>query len=210
VVRIVQTEILRIFDENGNHIGEATRDEVHKKGYWHETFHCWLVSIENDTSYLYFQLRSKTKKDFPNLFDITAAGHILANETVHEGIREVEEELGIEVNIKEVISLGVIKNSIILEEFIDNELSHVFLLKRNQPFTNFNLQKSEVSGIVKTNFNEFYDFAFGKRESISVDGFEIDENDEKILIQKSVNKDHFVSHENNYLVDIVELIKKQL
>lgn len=206
----MQTEILKIFGENGIHIGEATRDEVHKKGYWHETFHCWLVSTENESPSLYFQLRSKSKKDFPNLFDITAAGHILANETAQEGIREVEEELGIEVSLEDLLSLGVIKNSIILDDFIDNELSHIFLLKRNQPFTNFKLQKSEVSGIVKTNFYEFYDFALGKRESVLVEGFEINEKDERILIQKTVNKEHFVSHEYNYLVNVVELIKKQL
>lgn len=207
MVSILQVESLKIFDEFGNHIGEATRDEVHKKGYWHETFHCWLMSIENGIPMIYFQKRSQTKKDFPNLLDITAAGHLLAHETVSDGIREVHEELGIEVNIEEVISLGVVKNSINLQNFHDHELSHVFLLKRNEPFTKFNLQKEEVSGIVKANFNEYYDFAYGLRQSIEVEGFEVNAQDEKITVRKTVYKEHFVTHENNYLFSVLELLK---
>lgn len=33
-------ERLAIFDEHYHKIGEAIRDEVHAKGYWHEVFHC--------------------------------------------------------------------------------------------------------------------------------------------------------------------------
>jgi len=203
-------ETLKIFDENRHQIGEATRDDVHKNGYWHETFQCWLISIENDQAFIYFQIRSKIKKDFPNLLDITAAGHILSNETVEDGIREVKEELGIEVNFDEVISLGVVKNKIVLDDFIDNEFSHIFLLKSDQPFTDFKLQKSEVSGIVKSNFNDFYNFALGLKESIQVEGFEINDHDEKILINKIVSKEQFVSHEDEYLLKVVELLKEQL
>ncbi len=210
MVSTLQVESLKIFDEFGNHIGEATRDEVHKNGYWHETFHCWLMSHENGIPMIYFQKRSQTKKDFPNLLDITAAGHLLAHETVSDGIREVHEELGIEVNIEEVLPLGIVKNSINLKNFHDHELSHVFLLKRNEPFTKFNLQKEEVSGIVKANFNEYYDFAYGLSESIEVAGFEVNEQDEKITVCKTVFKEHFVIHENNYLFSVLELLKQHV
>ncbi|WP_088073056.1 NUDIX hydrolase [Gottfriedia luciferensis] len=206
----MQDEILKIFDESGQHIGEALRNEVHKKGYWHETFHCWLLSIENNRPSIYFQIRSHLKKDYPNLLDITAAGHILANETVEDGLREVKEELGIEVKMEEVISLGNIKNSIIQESMIDNELSHVFLLKRYDLFSNFNLQKEEVSGIVRADFDQFYEFANGLIETIDVEGFQITEAGEELLIIKSVNKNHFVSHENTYIVEVAELIKNHL
>ena len=210
MVTIVEEELLKIFDESGVQIGEAPRSEVHKKGYWHETFHCWLISLEKNHPRIYFQIRSHRKKDYPNLLDITAAGHILATETVNDGIREVKEELGIAVNMDEVVSLGIIKNSIFLDKMIDREFSHVFILKSNQPFTEFNLQKEEVSGIVKADFNEFYQFAHGNIDSINVEGFKINENDEKTNIQMTVNKNHFVSHENEFLVNVVELIKKHL
>ena len=90
----MDSELLRIFNINMKHIGEATRAEVHAKGLWHETFHCWLVSKIEDQYYLYFQLRSACKKDYASQFDITAAGHLLANERAEDGIRELQEELG--------------------------------------------------------------------------------------------------------------------
>ena len=37
------SEVLDIFDAKMNQIGTASRDEVHQKGYWHQTFHCWIV-----------------------------------------------------------------------------------------------------------------------------------------------------------------------
>ncbi|PGS53696.1 NUDIX domain-containing protein [Bacillus sp. AFS041924] len=206
----MQDELLKIFDESGKHIGVASRSEVHKKGLWHETFHCWLLSIENEKASIYFQIRSHHKKDYPNLFDITAAGHLLSSETVEDGLREVKEELGIEVKMDDVISLGIIKNSIILETIIDHELSHVFLLKSDKPFTNFNLQKEEVSGIVKADFNQFYQFAHGLRDTIEVEGFQVTETNEQIPVRKNVDKNQFVSHESNYIVNVVEMIKKHL
>lgn len=103
----METELIKIFDDDGTSIGVATREEVHKKGYWHETFHCWFISREKGVDYLFFQLRSKEKKDYPNLLDIAAAGHILAHETVKDGIKEVNEEIGIDVTWDELISLGV-------------------------------------------------------------------------------------------------------
>ena len=36
-------ELLKVFDENYKYICDETRENVHKKGLWHETFHCWLV-----------------------------------------------------------------------------------------------------------------------------------------------------------------------
>ena len=61
-------EILKIFDEHKNQIGTANREEVHQKGYWHETFHCWFIGEEMGIDYIYFQIRSDFKKRFPQVF----------------------------------------------------------------------------------------------------------------------------------------------
>ncbi|WP_223260763.1 NUDIX hydrolase [Bacillus sp. LNXM65] len=96
----MEQEKLNILNEQHEAIGVAPRSDVHAQGLWHETFHFWLLKKELDTVYLYFQLRSPAKKDFPSLFDITAAGHLLANEQPSDGVREVEEELGLTVPLK--------------------------------------------------------------------------------------------------------------
>lgn len=75
----MEKEKLKIFDEQRNHIGVATREEVHRVGHWHEAFHCWFISKEEGIDYIYLQIRSEEKKDYPNLLDITAAGHFIGS-----------------------------------------------------------------------------------------------------------------------------------
>jgi isopentenyldiphosphate isomerase len=206
----METERLKIFDEQRNLIGVATREEVHKKGHWHETFHCWLVSREAEGNYLYFQLRSAGKKDYPNLLDITAAGHLLANETVEDGVREVKEEIGIDVSIEELLSLGIISYSNKHEDLIDNELAHVFLLEKNFSFDDFHLQLEEVSGIVKIDIQDFYELWFGDREEIKVIGFEMKEDRSRKTVEKFVGKREFVSHEDRFYEDTLDAIQSTL
>ena len=55
------TEWLTIFDPERNTLGKKLRDEVHRDGDWHETFH-WFVEKDTEDMFLYFQLRSKNKK----------------------------------------------------------------------------------------------------------------------------------------------------
>ncbi len=56
------------------------------------------------------QKRSATKKSHPNCWDISGAGHIRAGESVIDGaIRELKEELGVEVEEKDLEYIATIK-----------------------------------------------------------------------------------------------------
>lgn len=136
-------ERLKVFDENYTYLKDESRENVHRDGLWHETFHCWLL----EEKVIYIQKRSAVKKDFPGLYDITAAGHILSTETVTDGIREVEEELGIDVDLSKLHSKGVVQNSIELSNFIDREFSNVFLYESTFTASDFSLQLEEVESV---------------------------------------------------------------
>lgn len=202
----MENEILKIFDEYRNEIGVATREEVHKVGYWHETFHCWFISRDNEKDYIYLQIRSDAKKDYPSLLDITAAGHLLVNETVNDGVREVEEELGIAVTFSELLSLGIINYSVKTGELIDKEFAHVFLHKSLHSFDGYELQSEEVSGIVRTEFQQFAELWLGRLEEIQIEGFEINSEGQNVSIYKTVTKNNFVPHENSYYEAIIHQI----
>nr|WP_085523457.1 NUDIX domain-containing protein [Tuberibacillus sp. Marseille-P3662] len=206
----MENEQVKIFDEHRNQIGMTTRQEAHKVGYWHETFQCWFVSREDQTYYIYFQIRSATKKDFPNLLDITAAGHLLADETVEDGVREVKEELGIHVSFEKLEPLGVIEDSIIQENFVDREFANVFLYPCQYPFAEYKLQKEEVSGIVKADFNNVYQLWLGDKRDISVEGFEINEDGRRDPIKKTVSKNSFVPHKHSYYESILKWIDQRI
>lgn len=206
----METELIKIVDKYGKPLGTSTREEVHKKGYWHETFHCWFVSKENGIDYIYFQKRSDQKKDYPNLLDITAAGHLLAHETVYEGVREVKEEIGIDVQFNELISLGVIQYSVKHGDLIDNELSNVFLYQFKNSMDDFKLQLEEVTGIVKVEFNQFKELFSGKRSELSVYGFEMYQDEKIVIVDQIINKKDFVPHENCYYEKILTMISENL
>ena len=98
-------ETIDIYDANLQHLGKMDRVEAHLKGHWHRTFHCWVVNGEGEGRIL-FQHRSAEMVNFPNMFDVSAAGHLEAGENVEQGIREVSEELGIPTSMDALHSLG--------------------------------------------------------------------------------------------------------
>ncbi|MGM7723683.1 NUDIX hydrolase [Metabacillus sp. Hm71] len=199
----MELEQLKIFDDDRNQIGVASRKDVHRIGYWHEAFHCWFISKEEGTDYIYLQHRSETKKDYPNLLDITAAGHLLADETVKDGIREIKEEIGIDVLYDELVPLGIIHYCVIKENFIDKELANAFLYISDHTFDDFTLQAEEVSGIVKATFNDFAKLWLGEKETIKVKGFKQNKAGDKILIEENVGRDKFVPHQPSYYKSII-------
>lgn len=206
----MKNEQLKIFDHNRNQIGVATRDEVHRVGYWHEAFHCWVVGKEGEKDYIYLQLRSEEKKDYPNLLDITAAGHLLADETIVDGVRELKEEIGIDVVIQELEPLGVVDYSVVKENFIDREIAHVFLYRYHHNSGEFILQKEEVSGMLKAEFKDFYRLWLGEIEQIRVQGFEIDKMNQKVMVDSWVGRKDFVPHELSFYQEIVTLLKEKI
>lgn len=202
----MEQEQLKIFDENRKVIGVATRKEVHKVGHWHEVFHCWLVRKDGEKVYLYLQLRSETKKDYPSLYDITAAGHLLADESVQDGVRELKEELGVEVSFDELVSLGIIDYCVKKDDFIDKEIANIFLLQTDFAIEDFILQKEEVAGMVKVEFTDFMDLWLGKLSTITVSGYRIDSVGVCSKIQERVGKDRFVPHQTHFYLNVLEKI----
>lgn len=42
-------ELIDIYDEKMNLLGTATREQAHREGLWHTSFHCWIVRRSPDT-----------------------------------------------------------------------------------------------------------------------------------------------------------------
>lgn len=194
----MESELLRIFNEDHQPIGVATRAEIHEKGYWHETFHYWLMEKEQGIDYIFLQLRSPKKKDYPQLLDITAAGHLLANETVEDGIREVKEEIGLSVHMEELKSLGILKYSVKMDPLLDNELAHVFLHQKNVPFDSFVLQEEEVAGIYRIKFTDFSALWRDEKQYIPMQGFEV-ENGEKNFLKNLLARNNLSHMINRFM-----------
>lgn len=190
-------EILAVYDEEMNRIGDLERDEIHKRGLWHETVHCWFIEERETGIYIYLQQRADNKADFPSQYDITAAGHIDADEPLlPAALREIHEELGITVNEKDLYHIGPIKDSLHLENFIDNEFGQVFFYKPNSS-TSFELG-DEVQNLVKVHIDDFEKLVTNEVLEIKAHLW----NDFSMVTM--INIDEICPHEKAYLYQIIE------
>lgn len=82
-------EYFDVLNENGEFTGKVeTRENCHEKGLWHRAIYGFIF---NEQGEVLLQKRSKTKKLWPGLWDITAGGHVLAGEFGEQAlIREVK------------------------------------------------------------------------------------------------------------------------
>ncbi|MFS0780224.1 NUDIX hydrolase [Bacillus sp. 1P06AnD] len=200
----MESELLKIFNDEREQVGTAARSEIHKRGLWHETFHCWLIGSLKEEPSIYMQIRSEQKKDYKGLLDITAAGHLLANETPADGLREVHEELGLSIGLDECISLGVLENVIVNPDFIDRELSHVYLYPFHGDNSSFRLQYEEVAGIIKAPFQAFKDLWEYNVDSIQAEGFIQLEDCSQSSIVLTIQREDFVQHQASYYEAFIE------
>ena len=188
-------EQIRIFDKDYTYIRDESRDVAHREGYWHETIQCWLV----DEQSVYIQKRSATKKDFPSLFDITAAGHIMAHETVEDSIREIKEELGIEINRTKLHTKDIVRDIIELPHFLDYEFANLFLYEDHFSPSDFTLQQEEVEGLYKADRQQF--IAFCRQETQVLDCQNIfTETTIKIVLSD------FVPHRQEYFTKVAAIL----
>ncbi len=51
-------DILKIYDQDLNNIGRATREEVHTQGLLHQVAHVWMFQPKEDDTYIMIQKRS--------------------------------------------------------------------------------------------------------------------------------------------------------
>ena len=143
-------ELLDILDESGRPTGEIlAKSEAHRLGLWHRCFHCWICGSDAAGPYLLLQRRAATKDTWPGYLDITAAGHLSAGEETLDGLREIEEELGLQVDPERLVPLGTIRVEQQLPAGYDRELHEVFLLRDDTPPERLSLQEEEVESIYR-------------------------------------------------------------
>jgi isopentenyldiphosphate isomerase len=140
-------ELLDIVDRSGNPLGRAKpRSAVHRDGDWHRTVHVWIVNKRGE---VLFQKRSADRESFPGTWDVSSAGHVSSGESPGEAAKkELFEELGIRIATRDLVPLFSVATSSVQHDglFIDNEISHVFLVRKNLNVADLSLQRSEVTG----------------------------------------------------------------
>lgn len=166
-------ERIDIFDREMNFAGTAVRAEAHRNGYWHKTFQCWIAQPEQERYRLLFQKRHPSKDTFPGKLDKTAAGHLLEGETVEDGIREIQEEIGLDIPFRDLYSCGVIPMETPMKDGgVDREFCHVFLYTCPLPLELYRLEENEVAALYAVDAEQFRKLVYGEISELEGEGIE--------------------------------------
>ncbi|OWR32707.1 hypothetical protein CDO73_03655 [Saccharibacillus sp. O23] len=204
------TEILDIFDEHWERIGTASREDVHRLGLWHQVFHCWIVSGSAEQGWeLLFQLRHPDKETFPNCLDTSCAGHLLAGETPEDGLRELEEELGLSARYEDLIYCGLHREEYrVADDYMDREFTHVHLQRCELPPEEYRVQQSEVSGLFRVKAEDFRKLLQGEQDAIPAEGVVYDEKQHPVRERRSVALSDFTDNTETYYDLLFDALKK--
>lgn len=148
-------ELIDILDSEGNYTGKtAMKSVAHKMGWFHNTVHVWFYTLDGK---VLLQKRGQNKKTFPLLWDVSVAGHIAAREEIQTAaMREVKEEIGIDIAIDALQKIGVFKSvQKHNASFIDCEFHHTFLCELTLPVTSLEKQETEVEELKLISITQF-------------------------------------------------------
>lgn len=178
----MKEEFLEVYSPEGTKTGQKkSKSEIHRKGLFHSTVHVWIFTEEGN---ILIQKRSKKKELNPGVWDVSVAGHIKFNENIKKAAkRETLEEIGININTKDLLKIGVYRSINIHPTAIDKEFFHTYILKIDKNSIDLDYKNNEVDDL----------------KFISIEEMES-------LIKKENNK-IFIGKNRKYYRDVLKSIK---
>ena len=161
-------ELFDVLNENGEFTNQIeTREECHNKGLWHKAVVVFIISMDNKMILL--QQRSANKKLWPNLWDITAGGHVLSGEFGYQTvIRETKEEIGVDITKNDLEFIGGTRSENISGNIVNRHFNEFYIVHKDLDINDIVLQEDEVQDIkwfnkeevisrIKDNYKELTD-----------------------------------------------------
>lgn len=149
-------EIIALYGEEGHSLNKGKRiDQVHEDGDWHTAVHVWIYNPR--TKKILIQKRSSQMSNYPNYWDISAAGHVSFGLTELEtALQETKEELGLDLLSSDFTYLTTIKTGKnIGQEKFNNEFNPVYLVVKDIVVEDIKKQKEEVDSVKFVSIPEF-------------------------------------------------------
>ena len=141
-------ELLDILTSDGLPTGRTkAKPEVHRDGDWHRAAHVWLITPDRR---VLLQRRSARKENWPDLWDVSVAGHISAGESaIDAAIREAHEELGLALAPSDLTHLGTLRWHAVLNDgaYIENEFHELFVATVDIELETLVLDPAEVAEV---------------------------------------------------------------
>ena len=139
---------LELCDKAGNMTGEsASYDRIHRQGLWHKSAHVWLINTQGE---FLVQRRGQFTQTTPGMLECTAAGHVDRGHTsIETALRELEEEVGIQVTADELTLVGTIVDQFEMNAgtLKNNEYDDIYLVRKDIDIETLKKQNSEISDL---------------------------------------------------------------
>ena len=180
-------EYIDIVTSEGKPTGKsALKSEIHSLGHYHHTIHVWLYTSNGE---ILLSQRSANKVICPLLWDVSAAGHIDAGESMlNAALREVREEIGLTMKAQDLEKIGVFDCFQSYDNgIVDNEFHNTYISELKVDISNLTLQKEEVEAVKLVTLKEF-----------------------KMLVEQAGTDNHFVASNKNYYRFVLKTIEEKL
>ena len=146
-------EYLDILDEDGKITGNKdTRENIHKLGLLHSEVAAFIYT---DTGKILLQKRKSNKATYAGVWSITG-GHVLSGETNEDAIiREIKEELNIEIKKDEINFVTKYRSKKVKDDIINNKFFSIYNIKISMEQLNkIKIQEDELEKVQLFSINE--------------------------------------------------------
>lgn len=202
-MELLDTLVPPLFEKSGavKDIDQALSDHD-----WLGTFNLWIVQRQPVPSIVY-QQRSPDATWEPLKLDVSAGGHYQAGETLQDGMREVQEELGKTYSFDQVTMLGRRLNvGIDSQNRVRQTVVDVAVIEDNSSIETYDIQPEEVHAIFICPIDELLRVHTDETYSFTAHGY----NNKKEPIDFEVQKNQFPKNWDNYHYKMALLVKRFL
>lgn len=141
------SEFVDLYDSNRQKLNRTKeRTAPLNEGEYTTVVHALLI---NDNGEILVQKRVPTKKKWPDLWDISCSGALIAGETSQEGLeREVEEELGLKIDLTNVLPT--------LTASYSGGFSDYYILSSNATLEDIVIEPKEITDVKWISFDTLF------------------------------------------------------
>ena len=137
-------ELVDIYNERYENTGKTKERGTTTLKEYRKACFVWILNSENK---ILVQLRSKEAAHYPDLWAATSGGVDAGETSLDAVIRELKEELGLNIKEKELTFIGTYKR---INDFVDT-----YLLEKDIDINDVTIQKEEVQGVKWMSINHF-------------------------------------------------------
>lgn len=204
-------ELLEVYDPDGKPTGEAKpRGTVHLEGHWHLAFFCWIARPVARGVEILLQHRAARKDVWPLRFDASAAGHVRFGESLEEAAREVREELGIEVELADMVSLGRHRQQHDhANGLVDREHHALHLLTPGPPDEAYRPDPREVAGLAWVDMDDLLGLVEGRLGEAPARYRAVDAP-AAAFVERTLTATDLVPYEDGYHRRLVDAIRRHV